>query len=162
MRYEVVGKVVTDQVLFTPVGDFGRWARDITDGLYIHGVGEAPVNKRPNKSWGSLPVGSLKASIRVEMQKATLRTFQIELSANTPYAGYVHQGTTAIYARGLGGQFGSARPGEGLYLPANPGYGKAKWRQRVRGQSANPYLRRAWNNVALHHSSMGRFSTLTI
>lgn len=158
--YVLTGKIVTDEVLFTPTGAFGRWARSIERGLLMHGVEEAPVNRRPNKSWGSLPVGSLKASIQVEFQHATLRRYGIELSANVPYAKYVHEGTNDIYVRGPGGRFGSATPGEGMYLPANPGFGRSKWRQKVRGQEANPFLRRAWNEVARTHSSMGRFSTV--
>lgn len=160
MEYVVTGKVVTDEVLFTPTGAFGRWARSIESSLYVHGVQEAPLNKRPNKSWGSLPPGSLKASIRVELQQATLRRYNIELSANAPYAKYVHEGTDDIYARGPGGRFGAAAPGTGMYLPANPGYGRSRWRQRVRGQRSNPFLRRAWNETARSHSSMGRFSTV--
>lgn len=161
--YTVVGKVVTDEVLFTPTGAFGRWARSIEFGLLEAGVRQAPTGAasgRVNKTSG-YPVGALKASIRAELQQATLRRYDIELSANTSYAAYVHKGTDTIIARGAGGRFGSASPGEGLYIPANPGWGRAMWRQRVRGQKANPFLRRAWNDVARHHSSMGRFSLVS-
>lgn len=156
--YTVTGKVVTDEVLFTPTGAFGQWARSIEYGLLSEGVREAPLNRRQNKSYGQPPVGSLKASIRSELTKATLRRYSIELSANTHYAAWVHEGTNTIIKRAGGGRFASAELGEGMYLPGNLGF-KARWRQRVRGQQANPYLRRAWNDVALHHSSMGRFST---
>lgn len=156
--YVVTGKVVTDQVLFTPTGAFGRWAKSIDHSLLVHGVGEAPINKRQNKTYGEPPVGSLRASIRVEFEQATLRRYNIELSANTHYAAFVNQGTGMIVARGAGGKFASATPGEGLYLPANPGFGAARWRQRVSGQNANPFLRRAWNETARAHSSMGRFA----
>lgn len=156
--YVLTGKVVTDEVLFTPTGAFGRWARSIEHSLLSHGFREAPLNKRQNKTYGQPPVGSLKASIRSELQQMTLRRYNIEFSANTDYAAYVHEGTGMIFARRAGGQFGAASAGEGLYLPANPGYGAARWRQRVRGQSANPFLRRAWNETARAHSSMGRFA----
>lgn len=156
--YAVTGTLVTDEVLFTPTGAFGAWARSIEFGLLSEGVREAPLNKRQNKTYGQPPVGSLKASIRSELTKATLRTYSIELSANTHYAAYVHGGTSTIIKRVGGGRFGSAEPGVGMYLPSNLGF-KSRWRQRVRGQQANPYLRRAWNSVALHHSAMGRFST---
>lgn len=162
MHYELQGEVVTDQVLFTPTGAFGRWARSIESMLYEEGVRHAPLNKRVNKSYGQPPVGSLKASIQVELTQATLRHYGIELSANTPYALYVHEGTRPIYKRGALGRFGRADPGEGMYLPANPGYGAARWRQRVSGQKANPFLRRAWNDTARFHSSMGRFNTFTV
>lgn len=156
--YAVTGKVVTDEVLFTPTGAFGRWAQSIDHSLLLHGFQEAPLNKRQNKTYGQPPVGSLKASIRAELQQVTLRRYDIELSANTDYAKFVIKGTGPIYARGPGGQFGSAAPGQGLYLPANAGYGAARWRQRVSGQKANPFLQRAWNETARAHSSMGRFS----
>jgi hypothetical protein len=156
--YVITGKVVTDEVLFTPTGSFGRWAKSIEFGLLADGVREAPLNRRQNKSFGQPPVGSLKASIRAELTHATVRTYNIELSANTHYAAWVHEGTSTIIKRGAGGRFASADSHEGMYLPSNLGF-KARWRQRVRGQAANPFLRRAWNDVALHHSAMGRFST---
>lgn len=159
MHYAITGKVVTDEALFTPTGAFGRWAHSIEFGLLDEGVRHAPINKRTRKTGGEPPVGALKASIRAELTQATLRRYNIELSANTHYARYVHEGTGTIIARQGGGQFASAGPGAGMYLPSNLGY-KARWRQRVRGQSANPFLRRAWNDVAAHHSSMGRFSVL--
>lgn len=156
--YAYAGSVVTDEVLFTPTGAFGAWARSIEFGLLAEGVREAPLNRRQNKSYGQPPVGSLKASIRVELTKLALRRYNIELSANTHYAAWVHEGTSTIIKRGDGGRFGSAEPGVGMYLPGNLGF-KSRWRQRVRGQQGNPYLRRAWNDVATQHSSMGRFST---
>lgn len=159
MHYALVGKVITDEKLFTPTGAFGRWAHSIEFGLLEEGVRHAPVNKRTRKTYGEPPVGSLKASIRAELTQATLRRYDIELSANTHYATYVNKGTGTIIARTAGGQFAAAGQAGGMYLPANLGY-KARFRQRVRGQSANPFLRRAWNDVAAHHSSMGRFSLL--
>lgn len=158
MYYVVTGKVVTDEKLFAPGGAFADWAKAIEYSLYEHGVNEAPLNKRPNKSLGQPPVGALKASISAELQHVTLRRFNIELSADTDYATYVHEGTSTIYARNSGGRFAGADIRGGLYLPANPGYGAARWRQRVRGQAANPFLRRAWNETARFNSAMGKFA----
>lgn len=159
-EWRVTATVVTDEVLFAPTGAFGRWARSIRGELASAGFFEAPLNRRTNKTAGEPPVGSLKESIRAELQNQTLRQFDIELSANTHYAVYVLKGTRTIYKRGEGGRFsGASEEGEGMYLPANLGF-KARWRQRVRGQAANPFLQRAWNETALHHSSMGRLPTV--
>lgn len=155
----VTKKVVHDEILWTPFGSFGRWAGEITFELGAAGRFHAPLNRRQHKTAGQPPVGSLKASIRSEMTHLTLRRFNIDLSANVFYAKWVHNGTGTIIARGTGGRFRPAA--EGMYLPANLGY-RARWRQRVSGQSGNPFLRRAWNDVSRHHSSMGRFSTLTV
>lgn len=157
-EYVVTARVVADQGLFTATGAFGRWANDIERKLQINGIKQAPLNKRTGKSRGAPPVGHLKANIRAELQKVTLRTFNITLTSGADYSRYVLEGTNTIIARGAGGRFAEA--GEGMRLPANPQFGKARWRQRVRGQKANPFLQRAWNDTARTHSSMGRFGTL--
>lgn len=156
-RYAVTATVVHDEVLFGPTGAFGRWAREVTGELGSAGFFEAPVNRRTNKTAGEPPVGSLRASVRSEMQKLTLRKFDITLSANTHYAIHVIKGTGTIIARGAGGRFASAdsEMQEGMYLPANLGF-KSRWRQRVRGQSANPFLQRAYNDVRRAHPALPR------
>lgn len=158
MHYQVTATVVHDGVLWGPTGEFGRWARSIKGELGSAGFFEAPINQRTNKTAGQPPVGSLKAGIEAELQQVTLRRYDITLSSSVFYSLYVLKGTGRIYSRGEGGRFGAALPGEGMYLPSNLGY-KARWRQSVRGQDANPFLQRAWNTVAAHHSSMGRLPT---
>lgn len=157
-EYVVTARVVADQGLFTATGAFGRWANDIERKLQINGIREAPRNRRTGKTRGAPPVGNLKANVRAELQKVTLRTFHIQLTSGADYSKFVLKGTNTIIARGAGGRFAEA--GEGMRLPANPQFGKARWRQRVSGQAANPFLQRAYNDTALHHSSMGRFGIL--
>lgn len=159
--YAITTTVVHDQGLWTPTGAFGRWAREVTGELGSAGFFEAPVNRRTNKTAGEPPVGSLRASVKAEMQQVTLRKFDITLGAYTHYAAYVVKGTGTIIARGEGGRFAGAEEGQGgMYLPSNLGF-KSRWRQRVRGQQANPFLQRAWNDVSRHHSALPRFSTVT-
>jgi len=156
--WEMTATVVHDAALWGPTGAFGRWARTITAELESVGFFEAPVNRRANKTAGEPPPGSLQAGIKAEYQQVTLRKYDITLSSSVHYSLYVLRGTGRIYKRGEGGRFGSAQPGEGMYLPANFGY-KARWRQSVAGQKSNPYLQRSWNTVASQHSSMGRLPT---
>jgi hypothetical protein len=156
--YVLTARVVADQKLFLATGEFGLWARDIEQKLQINAIREAPRNVRTGKSQGAPPVGNLKANISAELQKVTLRTFHISLISAADYSMFVHEGTSTIVARNSSGHFRSAS--EGMRLPANPQFGGAHWRQRVRGQKANPFLRRAWNDTALSHSSMGRFGIL--
>lgn len=158
-EYVMTARVVADQGLFTATGAFGRWANDIERKLEANGIRQAPRNKRTGKTRGAPPVGNLKANIRAELQKVTLRTFHIQLTSHADYSRFVHEGTNTIIARGAGGRFAAAD--EGMRLPANPQFGKARWRQRVRGQQANPFLHRAWNDTARSHSSMGRFGPMS-
>jgi len=157
--YEVTGSVVHDEGLFLPTGPFGRYVESVRAELQSVAFFEAPVNRRTNKTAGEPPVGSLKESVRCEIQNITLRKYDLTLSANTHYAAYVVKGTGTIIARTEGGRFASAdAEGGGMHLPANLGY-KARWRQRVRGQQANPFLQRAFNAVGRNHSSLPHIST---
>jgi hypothetical protein len=41
-----------------------------------------------------------------------------------------------------------------MRLPANPGYGRARWHQHVRGQKANNFLGRAYDLTAKTHPAL--------
>ena len=156
MHYEVTRIDVDDLKLFGPTGDFGRWMQRIEFEALEEGARQAPTgftSGRINKT-GPWPVGSLQASVMCDFDRIGPRLFELVLSANTDYAAYVHEGTSTIYARTEGGQFASAGQHGGMYLPANPGWGPARWRQRVRGQRANPFLTRAMANVGRAHSAI--------
>lgn len=156
MHFEVTSYEVTDLKLFAPTGDFGRWIQQIEYEAIAEAVRQAPngaASGRVNKTTG-YPVGALQASIECDVARPGPRLFDLTLSANVPYAYYVHEGTSTIYARGERGQFASASQHGGMYLPANPGWGPARWRQRVRGQRANPFLTRALTNVGHAHPAI--------
>lgn len=159
MHYQVTKKVVTDLKLFAPTGDFGRWIHRIEFELNEAATLRTPVNKRQNKSWGEPPVGTLKASTHCEWSRRGLRTFVGALYNDAHYASWVHEGTSTIFsksARTPTGQFAPLTEG-GMVLPANFGI-PALVRQRVRGQRANPFLKRGYNDVAAHHPALKRFS----
>jgi hypothetical protein len=105
---------------------------------------------------GPFPVGSLKRNIYFEVTRVGPRQLVTTISVMVPYAMYVLKGTNTIIARGEGGRFASAE--EGMYIPANPGWGKALMRQRVRGQKANPFLDRAYARTARSHPSLRGFN----
>lgn len=158
MRYAITGIVVDDLKLFAPYGTIGRWAATVNSEMFFHAQRNAPINKRPNKTSGQPPVGSLLASIRGDLDRVGPRQFQMHTSVNVPYAMYVIMGTSAIYARGSGGRFSTAEGG--MYLPANPGFGRARWRQRVRGQKANNFLEKAFAATARAHPSIKGYSMM--
>lgn len=156
MHYEISHIEVDDLKLFGPTGDFGRWMQRIEYEAISEAVREAPHGAgsgRVNKT-GPYPVGSLQASIECDYDRIAARIYELTLSANVPYAVYVHEGTGTIIKQVPGQGFAAAKAGQGMYLPANPGWGPARWRQRVRGQNANPFLTRAMENVGLAHAAI--------
>jgi len=156
MHYEMGKVLVTDLKLFGPTGDFGRWMQRIDFELGEEAARQAPsgaTSGRINKTSG-YPVGSLIASVDCDHDRMSPRLYELVLSANVPYAAYVHEGTRDIYKQSSSGGFAAAAPGEGMYIPGNPGWGPARWRQKVRGQSANPFLTRAMSNVGRGHSAI--------
>lgn len=177
MQYVTTRIVVTDTKLFNRTGDFGRWAANVERAFTTNAIIEAPTGRDSNRIHKSranalFPVGSLKASIRGDVDRVAVRHFQTTISVNVPYAIYVLKGTNRIYSksaripagtrdadgRPLGGQFTplgyeGAFSG-GMYLPGNPGWGAARVRRSVAGQSANPFLDRAYAKTARTHSSL--------
>jgi hypothetical protein len=148
------GLVVHDQILFAPGGDVHTWVYGIASEMYFNVEREAPLNKRPNKTAGEPPVGSLLAGLRVDVGRITPKTFTIDTASTVHYTKYVIKGTNRIFARGEGGRFAAADEGGGMYLPANPGYGRGRWRQSVRGQAANNFLGRAYDATARRHPAL--------
>lgn len=164
--------VVTDSKLFNRTGDVGRWAARVEASFTAHAEAEAPTgfgSGRVNKSRANAayPVGSLKASIHGEVERVGVRHLQTTVSVNVPYAMYVIKGTGPIFSKSAripagepgAGQFAPIGFGEaGMYIPANPGWGKSKIRQHVRGQRANDFLGRAFAATARSHSSLRGFT----
>lgn len=158
MHLAMTRTVVHDQGLFVGNGAFESWMRKINTQLEIKGLSEAPVGWRANKSDGTSP-GHLAESIDSEFQHLTLRTYELTFEATASYAAYVHEGTGTIRAGLVTGddgrkRFASPENAEGMWLPSNGPF-RGMWRQRVRGQSANPFLRRAFNRVAASHPALG-------
>lgn len=172
LRAEIYKTVVTDTKLFNRTGDVGRWAERVKVAFVAHAIEQAPTGAstgRVNKSRANaaFPVGSLKASIRGDVERIGPRHLQTTVSANTPYAIHVIKGTGPIFSRSARIPAGQAGAGQfapigfgfgGMYIPANPGWGKAKIRQHVSGQRANNFLGRAFDATARTHSSLRGFS----
>jgi hypothetical protein len=159
-----------DEVLFASTGPIGRWATSVARELKSSAVAQAPHGSdsgRINKSRAnaSEPVGSLKRGIRSSARRAGPRQLEIELVSTASYSMYVIKGTGTIYSKSAripkgepgAGQFASMEEGGGMYLPANPGYGGSKMRQRVRGQKANNFMGRAVEATSVKHSSLRGF-----
>lgn len=154
MRLVLDNLVVHDQALFMPGGDVHNWVHEVASELFFYAQREAPINKRPNKTAGHLPVGSLHAGLRSDVDRIGLKVFTIDLYSTAYYSKWVIKGTNTIYRRGARGYFGAAQEGRGMYLPTNPGFGPGRWRQRVRGQRANNFLGRAYDDTALRHPAL--------
>jgi hypothetical protein len=171
LHAEMTKIVVTDSKLFNRTGAVGRWAAGVEASFTAHAIAEAPTgfgSGRVNKSYANAayPVGSLKASIRGEVERVGVRHLVTTVSVNVPYAIFVIRGTGPIFSRSAripagepgAGQFAPLEFGvSGMYIPANPGWGKAKIRQHVRGQAANNFLGRAFDATARSHSSLRGF-----
>jgi hypothetical protein len=113
------------------------------------------MNKRPNKTSNSPPPGHLISMLNSDVTQVG-KVFDIVERSRASYSRYVIEGTGTIYARSPDRK-GFATAGEGggaMYLPANPGYGRGRWRQRVRGQSANNFLGRAYDLTARTHPAL--------
>jgi hypothetical protein len=149
-----------DEVMYAPGGIVDRWVRGVASEMYFWMEREVPVNKRSNKSGSEPPVGTLRALIFSDVDRIGPHEMTIQAGSRAHYTRYVVEGTSTIYAksnRSAGGQFmslGDDGEGGGMYLPANPGYGRARWRQRVRGQSANNFIGRAYDQTARVHPAL--------
>jgi hypothetical protein len=161
---EVTGIVVTDTKLFNRTGDVGRWAEKVNLAFVRHALNEAPVSsgegqrRWPARAQTSIYPGALRDSIEGEVVRVGPRQLQTTVSVNVFYALYVIKGTGTIWsktARTEGGQFQALEGGQqgGMRLPAQPWIG-ALTRQRVRGQSPNNFLGRAFDATARTHSSL--------
>jgi hypothetical protein len=155
-----------DEILFTPTGIVTRWvdvvAAEIGDAIRV----EAPVGHRPNKTDGTAP-GWLKETVFSDVSQK-LKTYTIEAGANADYAKFVVKGTgpvifatTARIPAGEegAGQFKALGEEGGMFLPANPGYGRAQQRQRVRGQAPNNFIVRGYNTAARGHGALKRMNS---
>lgn len=167
IRAELVGIVVTDTKLFGRTGAVGAWAQRVETAFTLHAIEEAPIGTdtgRVNKSRANAgePVGSLKAGISGSVDRVGPRQLQTTVSSAASYSLYVIKGTGPIYSKSAripagepgAGQFAELGEGRGMYIPANPGYGRSKIRQHVRGQAANNFLARAFDATARTHRSL--------
>lgn len=164
--YRYAGGVEYDEVLYMPGGVVNRWVHEVSSTMYFNLEREVPVNKRVNKTAGEPPVGTMRALLFSDVDRVGVREFTIEAGSHAHYTKYVVEGTSTIYAKSAripagepgGGQFVSLDDeefgGRGMYLPANPGYGPARWRQRVRGQAANNFIGRAYDTTARMHPAL--------
>jgi hypothetical protein len=154
MDARITGIVITDTVLFNRTGDIRRWADRVNLAFVANAIEEAPHGAdtgRINKTSG-MPPGQLKLGIHGSVNRVGPRQLETIVNSEAPYSLFVLKGTNTIIARGEGGRFASVE--EGMYIPANPGWGRSKMRQRVRGQKANPFFERAFDATARTHSSL--------
>lgn len=154
MVYSISKIVVHDQGLFVPGGDIHRWLETVKQQIEFGVTRECPIGHRPNKTDGTSP-GHLASTIFADLTRVGQRQATIVVGATADYTIYVVKGTSTIYARNTLGQFVSNEfGGGGMFLPANPGYGGDKTRQRVRGQKANNFIVRGYNDAARRHSAL--------
>lgn len=160
MRLVLVAAEEHDEVMYQPGGIVHRWVAGVASEMYFHMEREVPVNKRVNKTAGEPPVGHLREMLFADMNRVGPRELTITAGSRAHYTQYVVGGTGPIFApaRNEAGQFMSLGEGDewfgGMYLPANPGYGGARWRQRVRGQAANNFIGRAYDATARAHPAL--------
>lgn len=160
MKFVLVAGEEHDEVMYAPGGIVHRWVHEVASEMFFWMEREVPVNKRVNKTAGEPPVGTLRAMIFSDVDRIGVREFQISAGSRAPYTQYVVKGTGPIFAapRAASGQFIPLGEGDeafgGMYLPANPGYGRARWRQRVRGQDANNFIGRAYDHTARAHPAL--------
>lgn len=162
MDAEITVIVITDTKLFNRTGDIRRWADRVEAAFTAHAIAEAPLNRRQNKNRGAPPVGTLKAGISGEVTRVGPRQLQTIIKSEAPYTLYVLKGTTTIFSKT--GRIPKGEPGAGQFVPIGPEEGgmslppnfgiKRIYRQRVRGQSANNFLGRAFDATARTHSSL--------
>lgn len=171
-RASIEGIVITDTVLFNRTGDVRRWADRVEAAFTRHAIEQAPSGAETgrihkSRANASEPVGSLKAGISGSVNRVGPRQLETLVYSTASYSLYVLKGTGTIFSKSAripagepgAGQFAPLE-GAGLYLPANPGWGKSKVRQRVRGQRANNFLQAAFDATARTHSSLRGYSML--
>lgn len=170
IRFDLVATEVEDEKLFIPGGMVPRWVGRVMRHVVTMSRAQAPTGAdtgrvKKSRANARYPVGSLKRSISGSYTQTSLRTFNTEISASVPYAAYVHEGTGTAFAKSAripkgqpgAGQFAPVgfETGTGMYIPANPGWGRAKMVQRRSGQTANPFLLRGKQAAAARHPSIG-------
>lgn len=151
-----LGELHTER-LFVPGGDVYNWSVRIQQAVEFAVVRECPIGHRPNKTDGTSP-GYLASTIFSERTPLSRRRFEITAGADAYYTQYVVKGTSRIQSKSARdietGQFSELGESGGMRLPANPGYGGALWRRSVRGQQANNFIARGYNDVARRHAAL--------
>jgi hypothetical protein len=156
----LVSAVEYDERMYAPGGIVNRWVHEVASEMFFHMEREVPFNKRVNKTAGQPPVGHLRDMLFSDVDQVGPRELTIQAGSRAHYAQYVVKGTSTIYkaARDEGGRFAPLGEGDewfgGMYLPANPGYGGARWRSQVRGQAANNFIGRAYDATARAHPAL--------
>jgi hypothetical protein len=174
MEMRVVAVEIHEETLFARTGLVGRWASSVARELKSNTIREAPRGRdsgRINKSRANAgePEGSLKRGIRSSTRRTGPTSLEITLESTASYSTYVLKGTRTVIAASAriprgepgAGQFRDLRgeDGErfGMYLPANPGFGRSKFVQRRRGQRANNFMQRGVTKTAVRHESLRGF-----
>jgi hypothetical protein len=157
--------IVHDEGIFAPTGLAGRWAESVKTEFVKFAAAEAPLNKRSSKSYANAGFkrGSLKKGISGDVTRVSVRVLHISVASSAPYTKYVLFGTSRIYSASArvpageegAGQFRSLdwEGGSGMYIPPGMGH-KALIRRSVRGQAANNFLERAFNETSWFHPSL--------
>lgn len=142
----ITGLVIYDSRLFQRNSHVGRWATSVSRNFTINAVARAPVNRRQRKSnwYPNYPVGSLKAGISGDADRIGPKHWQIVVNVDVPYAGYVLGGTGPITP--------TSQPY--MTIPLNPGFGRRRRHNVVRGQRKNNFLAGAARATARRHSSL--------
>jgi hypothetical protein len=149
-----------DEVMYAPGGIVNRWVHEVAAEMFFWMEREVPVNKRVNKTAGEPPVGHMRASLFSDVDQIGPHELTIQAGSRAHYTQFVVGGTGTIYKapRDAGGRFVPLGEGDevfgGMYLPANPGYGGARWRSQVRGQTANNFIGRAYDATARAHPAL--------
>ena len=170
ISYRFGAVVIYDEKMYTDVGLVGRWTGSVTRELKRNTKNAAPsgltTGRIRKSSYNSQhPVGTLKRTVDANSRQIGPRERQISVWTEAPYAVHVVYGTKTIYARSAripkgeegAGQFrglGDSDEQYGMYIPANPGWGKAKWRQRVRGQKANNFFQTGMDLTSIRHPAL--------
>lgn len=180
LTYTVVGEIRPEQ-LFQVGHEVFNFFNGIRRELQVATKAAAPphISKKNPKYKGRPTTGDLERNITARMKRVGPEEIDLILDSAMAYTMFVHGGT----AFKRGGNFiystaGKANQGtvnaliEGGFKPGTPGQtipenlrplfmalppfaGYAKLQLRVKGQSANPFLYRGFNVVALRHECLG-------
>lgn len=162
---------IHDEVLFAPGGDIYEWTHDVASELQGAARRGAPP-LRSHSRWGHRGTGRLAAGITGRATTGITKTVDIVLNSSAPYTMYVHGGTRGPIYSNLGWlnritvdslvehgdtKFKPPASMTGLFmsLPPSAGAGGShRFHMVVSGQAPNPFLARAFNQIAREHPAI--------